>query len=140
MIKHCVTALVCACLSAPSVADVTGAYGRTTNNGVADTYIVAVQRGDTVLVTYHILGMSTPGLFGGTAQTNITSFGVGALDRATQSARVTLSGFGQGSHWGTGACKSVGHVTFTTGGLTYQSLGTTCAAASNAPEAYALVY
>lgn len=117
-----------------AAADVTGAYARRTNNGAQDTYIVAVQRGGTVLVTYNIAGLPTPGLFGATTTTNVFAYGVGQLDMATMSTTITLSTFGSGN------CPGVARFQFSAGAVLHTSLGTTCRAANNAPEAYSLVY
>lgn len=117
-----------------ATADVTGAYARVSNNGSADSYIIVTQRGNTLLVTFNILKMTQPGLFGGTQRTNIFAYGLGQLNPATMSAQITLSSFTEG------ACYSTIDLVFAGSNLTKTRVGGTCQPPTSPPEAFVLVY
>ena len=115
-------------------ADVTGAYARSANNGNADSYIIVTQRGDMILATFNILKMTQPGLFGGTQKTNIFSYGIGQLNSATQTARVTMSSFTEGY------CYSILDLQFAGNTLTKTGVGGTCTPNTSPPESYLLAF
>ena len=115
-------------------ADATGAYARTTNNGTYDTYMIVTQRGNTVLVTLNILYLLQPGLFNGTQNTSIFAYGIGTLDPTTQTTRITMSSFVQGS------CYSILEIKFGNGSLTKTGVGGTCNPNTSATETFQLAF
>lgn len=132
MRRICLPLLLAASAGA-ATADVSGAYARTTNNGSADSYIIVTQRGSTVLVTFNIVKMTVPGLFNSTQKTNIFAYGLGQLD-SSNTARVTMSSFTEGSCYSIIELRFAGHM------LTHTGVGGTCRPNTSPAESFVLVF
>ena len=110
---------VAASIAAPAAADVSGAYGRANPDGSVTTYIVVVQKGDTILATLNALAVPVPSFTGGASSTNVVSYGIAPLDPANRTASVRVTNYN-------GACYSDQRWQFTGTSIVRTGLGGTC--------------
>jgi hypothetical protein len=107
----------------PVFADLSGAYGRANADGSTTTYLVVVQRGNSILVTLNSLGIPLPALFGGTTPTNVFGYGIAQVDPVSLTATVRVTNYN-------GACYTDEHLQFIGGSIVRTGVGGTCTPSS----------